>query len=126
MANKVVAFLEARLSERSTQVQIIVLGLCGAVAGGLVTTEQVTSWSAEIVALLAIVSPLAGVLIPDRSATAAEAADTLIKAASDAVSARVPGSAQIATDIAGVLDAAAPVLAAAGAPIAPAAPVVVK
>ena len=115
--SKVLAFIEARLVERSTQVQLATLLICGLVAVGAISMGQLTTWSTDLVTMLAIVAPIAGVLVPDpnKPISAGDAADTLMSVASTAVEAKVPGADAISADLAKVLDAAAPVLAAGSA-----------
>ena len=76
-------FLKARLQERSSRIQLVTLVLLGAVAAGLLSVEQVTDWTAKIVALVAVVGPLAGVLVPDNNSAvdAAAKADLAVQAA---------------------------------------------
>ena len=118
--SKFFSFIEARLLERSTQVQLLTLLICGVGATGLVTMGQLTSWTGEITAMLAVAAPIAGMVVPDATKTivTGQAADVLINAATTAVANRVPGASQVAESIAQVLDTAAPVLNAADALIA--------
>lgn len=109
--SNVLAFLKARLAERSTQVQILTAAICAAVAAGLVSVAQVTSWTTGIMSLLAVAAPIVGMLVPDgTSATSsAGAADTLIEMATSTVEHRVTGSDAVATDIATLVDGLAPI-----------------
>ena len=81
----VLSFLRARFAERSTRVQAVMLVLLGLVLTGVVTADQIAAWSDKIIALVAVLSPLAGMLVPDgnRAIEAAAAQDEAVAAALD-------------------------------------------
>jgi hypothetical protein len=110
--DKVVSFLRGRFKERSSQVQLVVLVLLGAVSAGYLTVDQVNGFATQAMTLLAVVGPLAGVLIPDPSkpqdaVDAAQAAATAVQAAAlQAVEAKVGVEAKqaVEADVARVVD----------------------
>ena len=81
----VLSFLRARFAERSTRVQSVMLVLLGLVLTGVVTTDQIAAWSDKIIALVAVLAPLAGMLVPDsnRAVEAEAAQDAAVAAALD-------------------------------------------
>lgn len=77
----VLAFLGERMRERSSQVQLAALVLTGLVATGIVSMDQVHALAGQWSNMLLLLGPLAGVLVPERRASAEEvyqAAETLI------------------------------------------------
>lgn len=84
--DKMVAFLRARFAERSSRIQLVVLVLLGAMSMGYLTLDQVNGFATQAMTLLAVVGPLAGVLVPDPSKPqdaidAAQAAASAVQAA---------------------------------------------
>lgn len=63
--SKLLPFLRARLAERSTRIQVVTLLLLALVGAGVVTIEQVHAYAGQIMALVAVLSPLATALVPD-------------------------------------------------------------
>ena len=81
--DKLTAFLRARLAERSSRIQLATLALLGLGVAGVLTVEQITHYADKLLALTAVLGPLAGVLMPDhnRAVDAAAAQDAAIAAA---------------------------------------------
>ncbi|CAH2606229.1 conserved protein of unknown function (plasmid) [Rhodovastum atsumiense] len=81
--DKILSFLRARLAERSSRIQLVVLLMLLLVLAGAVTLDQLTAWTDKIVALVTVLGPLAGILVPDnnRAVDAAAAQDAAVAAA---------------------------------------------
>lgn len=70
------AFLKARLAERSSRIQLVVLVLLALVLNGVVTLDQIEGMSAKVFGLVAVLGPLAGLLVPDKNHAVTDAAAT--------------------------------------------------
>lgn len=110
MSNLLV-FLRARFAERSSRVQLLVLVLLALVTTGIFTVEQLSAVASKLVALVAVVGPLAGLLIPDTNhvvntaAAVDEAVDAAVKVATDAAEKEAgPEATQMARNIASVAE----------------------
>ena len=81
--SKLTAFLRARLAERSSRIQLATLVLLALVVGGVLTVEQITHYADKLMVLVAVLGPLAGVLMPDNNSAidAAAAQDAAVAAA---------------------------------------------
>lgn len=100
-------YLLARLGERSTRVQLIVLVAAGVVSTGLVTVEQVSSWTGTMLGLVAVVGPLAAALNPDAKAEVpAEVVTNAAIAAAQAAAEKLPGFDKLNADMSEVANAA--------------------
>jgi hypothetical protein len=95
--DKLLPFLKARLAERSSRIQLVVLVLLGAVSAGFLTMAQIQSWGAYAMGLVATIGPLVGVLFPDKNHDVVSAA-----AVDDAVNAALAVATAAAEEKAGV------------------------
>jgi hypothetical protein len=105
----VLSFLRARLAERSSRVQLLVLVLALLVATGLVSFESLSEFSGRLTAVAALVGPLLGVLVPDTNhdVNAAAVADATVSAAVSIATAAAeekagPGATELARNLAGL------------------------
>lgn len=103
----VLSFLRARLAERTSRVQLAVLVVTGAVAAGLVSTDQVAAYATTAMTVLTLIGPLAGILTPDTKAEVpVEAVANAALAAAEAAAAKVPGAELVRRDVEQVAAAA--------------------
>ena len=108
--NALVSFLKARLAERSSRVQLVVLVVMAGTATGLVTIDQGEADVAKVSPLLLALGPLATILIPDKNHAVVQAAsqdeavaaalDAATRAAEDAAGPRATAVAQAVGNVA--------------------------
>lgn len=100
-------FLAARFAERNTRVQFFVLAAAGAVATGLVTTDQVTDWTITMTGIVGVVAPLAAILMPDgKQDVPVEVVANAAMAAAEAAASKVPGFQGVKRDVESIAAAA--------------------
>jgi hypothetical protein len=109
--SNLIPYLRARLAERSSRIQLLVLALLTLVLSGVMTIEQIHAYSTQILGLVTVLGPLAGLLIPDSNSAvdAASAQDKAVAIALDvttqaAEKAAGPEASAMAVQVAAVVE----------------------
>lgn len=63
--NGMLAFLRARLAERSSRVQLVILVALAAVGTGYLTVDQIEGFTSKALAAVAVLGPLVTILMPE-------------------------------------------------------------
>lgn len=105
------AFLKARLAERSSRIQLVMLVLMGLVLTGVVTMDQLQGYADKLMPMLALMPVFLGLIVPDKNHAIVAAADqdAAVKAALDAATeaaekAAGPKATQVAQSVGAVFD----------------------
>lgn len=91
-----VSWFKTRLSERSSQIQLVVLVLMGLVAFNVITVDQLNEWAGKWSHILLLAGPALGFAVSDRKPTE----DELVEMAEEAAKADPRFASVLATVVA--------------------------